>query len=390
MGMRQFLARCYRAYPTEKQQSYIHRMFGCQRKVWNELLCAKIEHHKKFCRTLRNHPSDLERSFPYLNEVDQVPLANTLLELEKAWDHCMKSGKYPDFIPKNKEKKSYVLLSSRNDLSVVFRSKRNNHVSFGNLGWLKFTCHRPFPTGGRLLHARLSNRFAGCYHISFCFEIDAEVKTRPVETDLVEGLDYSQMKLAVSSSGMFDPGSEEIHWYRNLEDRLAHEQKKLSRMELFSKNWWKQKNRLAKIHSKAVCRRNDFLHKYSHCLAVSRSAVAVEDIDMRVMARKKHMGKNAMDNGWGKLRRFLSYKLESRGKKLVVIPWYFPSSKLCGFCGYVNNSITLDDRTITCPSCHHVYDRDLNAAENIKREGIRLLRTGGPPGIARWKIPSGS
>lgn len=390
MGMKQFFERCYRTYPTEKQEAYIHKMLGCQRKVWNELLFEKIEHHKKFCRTLRNHPSDLKKRFPYLREVDPVPLSNTQLELEKAWERCIKKGGYPDFIPKSKEKKSYVLLSSKNDMDVVFKSKRNNHVRFGKLGWLKFTCHRPFPLDARLLHARLSNRFTGYYHISFCFETECEVYVRPVDADLVEGLDYSQDKLAVSSSGMFDPKIDDIHWYGKLESRLVHEQKKLSRMKPFSRNWWKQKNRLAKIHSKAVFRRNDFLHKYSYSLAVSRSAVAVEDIDMRTIARRNRMGKKSMDNGWGKLRRFLSYKLAARGKMLVVIPRYFPSSKLCGFCGYVNNSISLADRMITCPSCHRVYERDLNAAKNIRKEGIRLLTTGGPPGIARRKTPSGS
>ncbi len=366
-------------------------MFGCQRKVWNELLAEKIEYHKKYKRALRNYPSSLKKQFAYLEKMDSVPLSNTQKELEKAWIRNIEKGSYPKFIPKGREKKSYVLLSSKNNLEVILKSKRNNFIFFGKIGWLKFTCHQAFPEGGKILHARLSNRSAGYFHISICFERNIEVEQiKKIRSDFVEGLDYSQTRLAVSSSKRFDPKGGDIHWYRKLEERLALEQKRLSSKKLFSKNWWKQKEKLAKVHARAVFKRNDFLHKYSHSLASFCDAIAIENLNMKEMAEQNRFGKNVMDNGWGKLRKFLTCKMEQRGKKLVVVSKYFPSSRKCNFCGYVNNSISLDDRMITCPSCLCTYDRDLNAAKNIREEGIRLLRTGGPPGIARWNSPSGS
>ncbi|MFW9874145.1 MAG: zinc ribbon domain-containing protein [Candidatus Thorarchaeota archaeon] len=70
----------------------------------------------------------------------------------------------------------------------------------------------------------------------------------------------------------------------------------------------------------------------------------------------------------------LTYKLEERGKHLVLIERHYPSSKMCSMCGYVNNQLRLDVRKWVCPKCNIDYDRDINASINIRSKGIENLK----------------
>lgn len=93
---------------------------------------------------------------------------------------------------------------------------------------------------------------------------------------------------------------------------------------------------------------------------------------MQGMSQALNFGKSVTDNAWGMFLRFLDYKLGEFGKKLVKIDKWFASSKTCHICGYVNEELTLNTRKWQCPDCHINHDRDKNAAQNIKNEGIRI------------------
>jgi putative transposase len=93
---------------------------------------------------------------------------------------------------------------------------------------------------------------------------------------------------------------------------------------------------------------------------------------MRGMAQSLNLAKSTNDNGFGMLKQFLAYKLAEKGKQVVVIDKWIPSSKMCRYCGTLNAQLTLADRIWTC-SCGEQLDRDINAAINIKNEGCRIL-----------------
>lgn len=79
-----------------------------------------------------------------------------------------------------------------------------------------------------------------------------------------------------------------------------------------------------------------------------------------------------MDNGFGMFRTFLKYKLCDRGKQFIVVDKWFPSSKMCRFCGTVNKDLKLSDRVWTC-SCGKTLNRDENAAINILNVGLSMV-----------------
>ena len=162
-------------------------------------------------------------------------------------------------------------------------------------------------------------------------------------------------------------------FYRSAEKKLAREQKKLSRMVKGSRNYLKQKVRVAIAHEKVRFSRRDWQHKESTRLAEKYDVIAVEGINYRDMAQGLHLGKAVSDNGFGQFREMLAYKMAERGKKLITIDKWYPSSKTCHVCGYRNDDLQLGEREWKCPNCGTHLNRDRNAAINIRDQGLAML-----------------
>ena len=139
-----------------------------------------------------------------------------------------------------------------------------------------------------------------------------------------------------------------------------------------SKNREKQRIKVAKLHEKVANQRKDFLHKQSRQIANAYDCVCIEDLNMKAMSQAMNFGKSVADNGWGMFTTFLQYKLEEAGKQLVRIDKFFASSQLCSVCGYQNSDTkNLSIREWICPCCQTHHNRDINAAVNIRNEGMR-------------------
>jgi len=101
--------------------------------------------------------------------------------------------------------------------------------------------------------------------------------------------------------------------------------------------------------------------------------IAIEDLDMSAMKKSLAFGKSVSDNGWGMFTDMLEYKAARKGKAVVKVDRWFPSSKTCISCGHVHKELKLSDRTYLCPECGHAMDRDEQAAKNILNEAMRML-----------------
>ena len=129
-------------------------------------------------------------------------------------------------------------------------------------------------------------------------------------------------------------------------------------------------------YEKITNQRTDYLHKKSYHLAKEYDVVCIEALDMRTMSRLLRFGKSVSDNSFGRLREMLSYKLYYRGKRLIQVDKWYPSSQLCHVCGYKNKEVKdLKIREWECLSCGVEHDRDINSAINICEEGKRLAIT---------------
>ena len=187
------------------------------------------------------------------------------------------------------------------------------------------------------------------------------------------GLDFSLSHLVVDSEGS---RVDMPKYYNQSLEKLAREQRKLSHMKKGSSNYEKQLLRIANLHERIANQRKDFLHKLSRKYADEYDYVFVENLDLKSMSERRdklRLGITIFDLGYGRFLNYLDYKLKWLGKKLIKVDRYYPSSQLCSNCGYRKSDLLLSTRQWICPECGNKHDRDLNAAINIKKEGIRLV-----------------
>lgn len=359
----------FKTEPNFEQLNLIKRTFGSARFIFNKMLDDRIlayEDYKNDQSELKKMkfptPAKYKKEYPFLKEVDSLALANTQMNLDKAYKAFFTGqNKFPKH-KSRKARKSYTTNVVNGNIMV-----QDGYIKLPKLKWVKLKQHRQIPEGSKLKSVTVSMSATGKIYVSILTEY--EVEPKEVQPENIIGLDYSMKELFVANEGT---RAKYPRFYRQSEDRLAKEQRVLSRRKKGSNRWFKQKNKVAKLHEKVANQRKDFCHKWSRNLADNFDAIAIEDLNMKDMSRALKFGKSVHDNGWGMFASFLSYKLEELGKKLVKVGKWFPSSKTCSKCGSIDKQLTMSIRTYKC-ACGHIQDRDVNAAINIKVEGKRLL-----------------
>ena len=365
----------YRIYPNSEQAELIQKTFGCVRFVYNHFLADRITAYKENGESRSFYQqskmlTDLKKENIWLKEPDKNSLQCALRNLNTAYQNFFRNVNkggtpgFPKFKRKKDNQKSYQTMANGNLVRLA-----EKHIKLPKLGLVKAKICRQLPEGARILNATVTQEPSGKYFVSIGFEYELEISEKKLDTEKSIGLDYSSPYFYVDSDGN---KADMPHFYREAERKLAKAQRRLSRKIKGSNNWEKQRIKVARAFEKVRNCRQDWQHKLSTVLAEQYDIVAVEDIDYKGMAQGLHLAKATNDNGFGQFRTFLSYKLAERGKKLITIDKWFPSSKTCNQCGYVNSELKLSDRSWICPECGTVHNRDLNAAANIKRQGLLL------------------
>lgn len=360
----------YRIYPSKQQEEQIQKTFGCCRFVYNQCLNYKIKKQKSDNISiskidLNNYCNQsLKKEFEWLKEVDKWSLTNSIFNMDSAYQKFFKEHTgYPKFKSKKNNKKSYKTNFSSNNIEVSFE---NNQIKLPKLKWVKAKVHRVFI--GQIKSATISQTPSGKYFVS----ILVETEHIPMEsTGYMIGIDLGIKDLLVTSDG---EKIDNIRATKKYEDKLTKEQRKLSHKVKGSKNWNKQRIKIAKIHEKIYNTRIDNLHKTSHKLISENQVIVSEDLSVSNMVKNHNLSKAIQDCGWYELTRQIGYKSNWNNRKYIKIGRFTKSSQLCNVCGYINTETkNLSVRQWTCFQCGTVHDRDVNAAINILNEGLRLL-----------------
>lgn len=356
----------FRIMPNSEQRIMFAKTFGCVRFVYNRMLADKIKYYKETKQMLNNTPTQYKKEFEWLKEVDSLALSNAQMNLQAAYNNFFRSPKvgFPKFKSKKSNHRSYTTNCVNGNIKL-----ENGYLTLPKIRKIKVKQHRNIPLGYKLKSVTVSQTPSGKYYASILFEYESQVQQIKPKTFL--GLDFSMPELYKDSNGN-EP--KYPHYYRQAEKRLKREQRKLSLMQKGSKNREKQRIKVAKLHEKVANQRRDFLHKQSRQIANAYDCVCIEDLDMKAMSQTLNFGKSVSDNGWGMFVVFLKYKLEDMGKRLIKIGKFYASSQICSVCGYQNpETKNLSVRAWDCPQCGTHHDRDVNAAINIKNEGMRLV-----------------
>ncbi|OOB79396.1 MAG: transposase [Epulopiscium sp. Nuni2H_MBin001] len=358
----------FRAYPNKAQKNLMDKTFGCVRFVYNFFLGKTMQayadykespSYKKCSKELTGLKQELE----WLREVDKFALQNSLINLDKAYQNFFdKNAKFPKFKSKKKAKCSYRTSFTNNNIRF-----ENTHIVLPKLGNVKVRDkHMP---QGRILNATITKESDGAYYISLCYT-DVEVEPLP-SSDLSVGIDLGIKNFCVTSD------CEVIENHRYLAkslNKLAKLQRELSRKPIGSNNRYKAKIKVAKLHAKIRHQREDFLNKLSNYFIKRYGIICIEDLDVEEMLENSGLARDIIDVSWSGFVSRLTYKSKWHNRKLVKIDRFYPSSQLCNVCNYQNSDVqNLDVRQWKCPECSTNHDRDINAAINILKEGLRCL-----------------
>ena len=131
--------------------------------------------------------------------------------------------------------------------------------------------------------------------------------------------------------------------------------------------------KLQRLHTKVTNQRKDFLHKLSTKLIHENQVICLEDLNVKWMMKNHKLAKSIWEVWWWMFTSFLQYKAEWYWRKLIIIDRFFPSSKTCNCCGNIKETLSLNERAWKCSSCWAEIDRDINAAKNILKEGLKQL-----------------
>jgi len=318
----------------------------------------------------------LKNELEWLKEPDKNALQYSLKNLDRAYQNFfreIKKGNKNQGFPKFKSKKNNF--KSYRTICLYFKNKipsieiKNNKIKLPKLKSVKYVKSREIE--GKIISVIINQVPSGKYFIDICFETD-NIEKEKLNSKI--GIDLGIKNYAILSNG---EKIDNPKCYKKYEQKLKKEQRKLSNKQKGSKNRNKQRIKFAKIHEKILNCRNDFLHKLSTKLINENQVICLENlkvIEMLKNRKSKLMNKNMSDVSWYEFKRQLLYKGDWYGRNIILIDQYFPSSQLCSNCGFKNEKLKeLDVREWICPNCNSIHDRDINAAINIKNEGLRLL-----------------
>ena len=368
----------FRIYPTEEQEIFFAKTFGCVRKVYNLMLNDR----KKAYEEVKNDPSKkmtfptpakYKKEFPFLKEVDSLALANAQLHLDKAYKNFFrdKSVGFPRFKSKKNPVQSYTT-NNQNGTVALIDSKFIKVPKLKSLVRIKL--HRQ--PKGMIKSATISRHASGKYYISLlCKE---EINELP-KTNSAIGIDLGITDFAILSDGQKIDNN---RFTSKMEKKLKREQRKLSKRALLAKNkgiplseaknYQKQKRKVARLHEKVMNQRTDFLNKLSTEIIKNHDIICIEDLNVKGMLRNHKLARSISDVSWSSFVAKLQYKADWYGREIIKVDQWFPSSQICSECGHKDGKKSLDIREWTCPICHTHHDRDINASINILTEGLRI------------------
>jgi putative transposase len=361
----------YRFYPTSDQEQILARTFGSARFVYNWALRLRTDAY--YQRQERVSYADTstaltalkrEPETAWLNEVSSVPPQQALRHLDRAFRHFFEGrAKYPTFKKKRgKQAAEYTTSAFRWDAATRSLTLAKMDTPL-DIRWSRaFT--------GDPTTVTISRDPAGRYFVSFLVE---EEITPLLATDEVIGLDMGVSALVTLSTG--EKITNPKHLARSRQ-RLKTAQKRLARRQKDSQNREKARLKVARVYAKIADQRLDGLHKLTTRLIRENQTVCVESLGVGKMVRNHRLAQAISDASWSELIRQLEYKAAWYGRTLVKIDKWYPSSKRCSACGHILGSLPLSVRQWTCPVCHVLHDRDVNAARNVLAAGLAVNACG--------------
>ena len=344
--------------PNNKQRRWFFQQCGYARFAYNQALAdfkaEKEQTGKELSATALNTRFNVaKQEHAWTKDMDQVvanrSIYQNLATAIKRWKDNV--SRFPRF----KKRGRRDAFTTNNQTSEV----QGSRIKLPKIGWVQMFERLRFK--GEIIRVTIS-RTAHRWFVSIT--VDAE-DTEAVDTSThpALGIDVGINTLATLSDGTKYDNPRPL---KRFEKKLRREQRTLSRKVLRSKNWFKQKLKVARLHYRIACIREDAHHKATTDIVSRVSGIGIETLKVSNMLKNRKIAKALSDSALGGFLSMLKSKAEANGIKPQEADQFFASSKLCSSCGHKKDVLTLSDRTYHCGACGLSIDRDLNAAINLR------------------------
>lgn len=358
----------YKIKPNEEQKVLLNKHFGSIRFAYNYFLNERRVEYETNKQTLNYNDNSAtltkikkQEDFKWLREINSQSLQHSLKGLDDAYNSFFKKRTgFPKFKSKHSKNSFKVpqFVKVKDGCLIIPKFKDP----------IKMIQDRMFK--GEIRQATLSKTPTGEFFVSILVETDHK---KLEKTGKSVGIDLGIKDFVITSDGYKYKNN---RWTKTYAKKLKENQQHLSRKTKGSNRYNLQKLKVAKLHKKITNSRVDNLHKISTELIKKYDTIFLEDLNIKGMVKNHKLSKHIADASWGKFLIMLEYKALWNDKQIVKIDRFFPSSKQCNNCGYINQNLDLSIREWTCPSCKSKLDRDLNASKNILKEGIKIISSG--------------
>lgn len=370
-----------RLYPNKQQELKLCKVLGCYRFVYNHMLALKQKEYNEHKKSLKL--TDLSKYFhgtllkdeqyEWLKEQNTKVMKQSIRQMLLAYDNFFKwHNGYPKFKSK-KDKQSALFpvdaISKGNkfDERKITLTKPLKDIRFrcSDLYFKRLQTYKD-----KIRSATLSKTKSGNYFLSILIELPQEEIIKFGHTNKHVGIDLGVKDFVITSDGdVF----ENKHFFKSQENKIVKLQRQLSKKQMVSNNRNKQRIRIAKAFERLTNQKEAYIHSVVNELLTYYDTIFMEDLNVQGMLKNHHLSKAIKEVDFFRFKRVLEDKARSNCKKVVFVGRYYPSSKTCHKCGYINKELMLNDREWTCPKCGEHHDRDLNASMNILMEGERMI-----------------
>ena len=360
----------FRLYPSRAQEQKLLAALDRCKWLYNHFLerlnrkeDAKIPSRYELQVTL----PELKREHPELKQVHSKVLQMVLHQLYsnlRALTELKRNGRKVGRLRFKGRGWFKSFTYNQSGFKFVECNSKRKELWLSKIGSIPIVLHREID--GKIKQVHIKREHSGKWFA--CFSVEVEKAPKPKKISKLVGIDLGIEHFTADTNGNF---VEHPHNTIKSEWRLKREQYRLSRKQKDSKNWVKQCTKLALVHERIRNQRLDFLHKLSRDYVDEHDFIAVEDLGVKELIEMAHNGKNRTDAAWATFLHMLTYKAERAGRWVVKVEPRGTTDR-CSRCGEVVEK-PLWVRVHRCPKCGLELDRDLNAARNILKAGLKKV-----------------
>ena len=373
--------------PNNKQKTKLFQCFGVSRFAYNWTLGKQQENYKNGGKFISDN--DLRKEFTILKKTKEYEWLNRYSNniskqaIKDACDSYKKFfkgySKFPKFKSKKKSRPSFYVdnikiqfTDTHVKLEKISNSTKKNKAK---LNWIRLAEKGRIPTDYKYSNPRVT--FDGInFWISVGIEVEESIE---VPTNNGVGIDLGIKDLAICSDNNTYKNINKTKEIKRLKKKKRRLQRKVSRKYLINKkgicyyktsNIIKLENQLLKLNHRLTNIRHNYLHKTtSEIINRKPMFIALEDLNVTGMMKNKHLAKAIQDQSFYEFKRIISYKANWNNIKIIEVPRFYPSSKICSECGAIKKDLKLSDREWVCSECGVIHDRDYNASVNLMKYG---------------------